>query len=471
MEAECHKSGLLFGLWFFAFMLLESFVNSSVAALLGAEAVNLAYSIGIFCTATGLLAFGLAHARRKALERRAVSVAAVACCAATLGVAFAQDVALLAASSVVALLACGFVGGRAHLGAARAYGETPFCGRAIGAATGTAVFIQFLVQNLSQRPAFGIGCILASLVAIAVLSMGGADADCRPAGGIAAQAWPEGAAPMRRHGIYLVAAAAILTVIFTLNDSIVVSLDASGSIQLFSGVRLFYALGLVVAGLLFDLAPHPTFTFATVAVQFMAVLVPYFLGEPEWYSLNMALFYFYGGFYVMFITAEFVSFCARMDRQALWASLGRMTRSYVCALAVIPVALLYETFGVVSLVAAGVILNMALLAVCAADTMLMAPLRMRELQDTAPRDGASAATGFDEAVIARYARQIGLTARESEVLSLLVTTEDTNDKMASDLGISRRTLQRHIASVYDKADVQSRIGLHKALTARAGTFG
>ena len=69
--------------------------------------------------------------------------------------------------------------------------------------------------------------------------------------------------------------------------------------------------------------------------------------------------------------------------------------------------------------------------------------------------------------VRHYARDLGLTDRESEVLALLVTTEDTNDKMANDLGISRRTLQRHIASVYNKADVQSRIGLYKALATHA----
>ena len=47
----------------------------------------------------------------------------------------------------------------------------------------------------------------------------------------------------------------------------------------------------------------------------------------------------------------------------------------------------------------------------------------------------------------------------------MVTTEDENQKMADDLGISRRTLQRHIAQVYEKAGVQSRIGLYRAVAA------
>lgn len=465
-----------FGLWFFAFMLLESFVNSSAATLLGASAVNAAYSLGIFCTATGLLVFGLAHARSADLCKRAFIIVATACAVATLSIPFAQNAGLLAFLSCASLLSCGFVGGRVHLGMALEFGEGPWCGRAIGAATGIVVCVQFLVQNLAQGPALELVCIPASLVALVFFDVRHQDRCMDANTGASVRTWTHDPADKQRHGAYLVIAAAILTVIFTLNDSIVVPLDASGTVQLFSGVRLFYALGLVVSGLLFDLGPRFCFTFTTVAVQIMAVLVPYFLRTPEWYNLNMAIFYFYGGFYVMFVTAEFVIFSAQMHHRALWAALGRTTRSYVAALSVIPVALLYDAFGVISLAAMAAVLNMALLAVCMADAMLLARCDMPERQGLEPPDAAPQSiedaqepaadpAKLSERDLDRYAQSIGLTGREAQVLVLLVATEDKNDKMANDLGISRRTLQRHIANIYDKAGVQSRIGLFQAVAA------
>lgn len=462
-----------FGLWFFAFMLLESFVNSSVAALLGAQTVNAAYSIGIFCTATGLLAYGLMQAKRPDWCVKALPIVAAVCSAAALGVAFVQHAALLAAVSCLALLACGFVGGRVHIGVAREFGGGSICGRVIGAATGTVVCVQFLVQNLTRGPVPTLACIMTSLLALVILDSQGVRSTSLPVVNTDAQAqvraWPEDPADKRHHGAYLVISAAILTVIFTLNDAVVVALDASGSLKLFSGVRLFYALGLVVAGCLYDLGPRFSFTFSTVAVQILAVLVPYFLWTPEWYNLNMALFYFYGGFYVMFITAEFVAFSGQMANSALWAGLGRMTRSYTAALSVTPVSLLYASLGVVSLVAAGVALNMALLAVCVADAMLLARYRLPELQPNESEAPVSAIVDFDEQDIERFAQSMGLTDRECAVLALMVTTEDENQKMADDLGISRRTLQRHIAQIYEKAGVQSRIGLYKSLTSFAAS--
>jgi DNA-binding CsgD family transcriptional regulator len=316
------------------------------------------------------------------------------------------------------------------------------------------------MQGLLPTPA----CILLSLALLTVVDVRGMGSRLLPRLGVARQvrAWPQDPTNRRRHGRYLVVAAAILTVIFSLNDAIVVSLDASGSLELFSWVRLFYALGLVVAGCLFDLGPRFAFTFSTVAVQILAVLVPYFLWMPEWYNLNMALFYFYGGFYVMFITAEFVAFSGQMANGALWAALGRTTRSYVTAFSVIPVSLLYASFGVVSLVALGVVLNMAFLGVCVADTLLLARYRLPVLQAD---EATSLDVAFDEQDVEHFAHDRGLTDRECEVLLLMVTTEDENQKMASDLGISRRTLQRHIAQVYEKAGVESRIGLYKAVVA------
>ena len=455
-----------FGLWFFAFMLLESFVNSSIVALLGAEAVNVAYSVGIVCTASGLLAFGLAHAKHEAWCKRLVPLATVICPVAAIGVACALHPFPLAACSCVALLACGFVGGRVHLGIAFEFGDGPACGRVIGAATATAVCVQFLVQNFTRGPIPVLACILTSMIVILLdVRRGCSDHPTHASADVQVRTWPSEPVDRRLHGIFLVVSAAILTVIFSLNDAIVVALDASGSLTLFSGIRLFYALGLIVAGCLFDLGPRLSFTFSTVAVQMLAVLVPYFLGTPEWYNLNMALFYFYGGFYVIFITSEFVAFSGQMSSRALWAGLGRTTRSYVTGLSVIPISQLYAAFGVISLIVLGTALNMALLAVCALDALLLARYRLPELQPSACDDREAAVADFDEQDLERFAQDMGLTNREREVLSLMVTTEDENQKMASDLDISRRTLQRHIAHVYEKTGVQSRIGLYRAVVA------
>jgi DNA-binding CsgD family transcriptional regulator len=53
-------------------------------------------------------------------------------------------------------------------------------------------------------------------------------------------------------------------------------------------------------------------------------------------------------------------------------------------------------------------------------------------------------------------RTIGLTARECEILDLLASGR-SNKEMARTLGISPNTVKTHIASVYEKLDVQKRM--------------
>lgn len=66
--------------------------------------------------------------------------------------------------------------------------------------------------------------------------------------------------------------------------------------------------------------------------------------------------------------------------------------------------------------------------------------------------------------LALYAAHCSLTPRETEVLEKLLTTEDGVQEIADSLYISRRMLQRYIASIYEKTGTGSRIGLFRRYT-------
>ncbi len=58
-----------------------------------------------------------------------------------------------------------------------------------------------------------------------------------------------------------------------------------------------------------------------------------------------------------------------------------------------------------------------------------------------------------------FVKHFCLTPRESEVFKRLIATEDNAQEIADSFYISRRCLQRHIASIYKKTGTKSRIGL------------
>lgn len=65
----------------------------------------------------------------------------------------------------------------------------------------------------------------------------------------------------------------------------------------------------------------------------------------------------------------------------------------------------------------------------------------------------------DERYLQKFSDRFSLTSRESEILEKLVTTEDGVQEIADKLYISRRNLQRYIASIYEKTGTKSRIGV------------
>ena len=56
---------------------------------------------------------------------------------------------------------------------------------------------------------------------------------------------------------------------------------------------------------------------------------------------------------------------------------------------------------------------------------------------------------------------VALTPREIEVFDKLIHSEESIQEIADDLYLSRRTCQRYIASIYEKAEVKSRMGLYQ----------
>ncbi len=62
---------------------------------------------------------------------------------------------------------------------------------------------------------------------------------------------------------------------------------------------------------------------------------------------------------------------------------------------------------------------------------------------------------------AAFAERYGLTPREADVLAAVTADDRPLKQVATDLGVSLRTVQRHLTSLYNKTGTQTRIGLTK----------
>lgn len=438
---------LQFGLYFFAFMLAETMVNDQAARFFPPQWVNLIYAGGIACTGLGCLSFALVRKRWKSAAARrawltAAGTAAVACAA---GVALLQRPGWLLAASFLMLLAFGHMGGAVHYGLCMAFAGQGAVGRATGISAGAGVFLQYLVQSMTRDMTVpfvvSIGLSAGLLVYFAN----------RP---LELPAAPNGshAETNRRHAASLIVATALLTILFSLNDGMVVNLHASGQVALFGPVRLFYCLGLILAGFVADRKQRRLLPISTLLIQIFSILLPALLGNSLYHS-HLALLYFCGGFYVIFFTVSFLAFAPDTKDPALWASMGRAVRSLTTAVVVAPIPLLFARFGALGMTVLSCLLVAALLPVVWA---LPGDRQHRPLPEGQAHKPASR-----EAHETAIAEKYRLTPREREVFSRLVNTEESIQQIAEGLYISRRTCQRHITAIYEKIGVKSRVGLYQ----------
>lgn len=102
-----------FALCFYAFMLIEAFVNEGCAVIFGSGAVNTLYALGLVCTGAGFLSFPLLCRACKGENSRkaALLIAGGLCLAAAAVLTAAARPAAFLLSSAAALLLTGHIGG------------------------------------------------------------------------------------------------------------------------------------------------------------------------------------------------------------------------------------------------------------------------------------------------------------------------------------------------------------------------
>ena len=435
-----------FACQFLLFQLTEFLVNDRAAALLGVDMVNVVYSAGLFSTASGYLLFALLSRRIGSVAGRRLLLVCMGAAYLLSGICMARTMQPLTfvACALVALLSAGYLGGMVHLILASALRDGRYIGRATSAAIAAGIGLQYLVQNLLPEPV-ALAIWLAAAVFTVSFGYRCSDDGCFPADPPARDG-PE--TFLRRRFLVLIAAVILMSMIISLDDTICVTFHAQGSVNLFGVPRLFYAGSILLAGFLADRKGRAYLPLATVCVVLISGFAFAFLSRPDTYWINACLLYTYSGFYVEFFTVMFLAAAPKSGCPALWAGMGRITRSYTLAIVTVPFIWLFDAFGVVPMMVLSTVFSVGCLVLFFASGML-SPTRA----GAAPRSDPRSLEGFAE--------KYHLTPRETEVLERLVTTDDDLQEIADSLYISRRMVQRYVTSIYEKTETKTRIGLFR----------
>ncbi len=443
---------ICFALCFFSFMMAEAMTNSRAAELLGAEYVNTVYAIGLLCTGVGFLSFSVSRRLFKSerLRKAVICIVGIACIVSCCVFLTTNHIGLFALFAGLSLVSCGHIGGCVYYHHAMTFLGNPYIGRSTGIGMSIAILLQILIHNLIVTKAVFIISIAISILLVLFIIFR------LPKDWMLENPLPyssENKTDKKTAGI-LIAAVALMSLVSGTMDAVITFFDAAGELNVYYGVRLFYALGLLAAGFLTDIQNKKYLPLATACIILLSSASTALLGSNAGAYTGIALMYLYSGFYVIFFTVMFCDFAPKTKHPELWAGMGRVVRCVFVSLTVMPVMQIYKAAGSAALVVISCALSIVLL-------LVLLPFIVSALKK---EPEIQAETPSHEELMQRFAKLYALTPRETEVLEKLLTTDEGVQEIADGLFISRRVLQRYISSVYEKTGTKSRIGLFQNYT-------
>ena len=215
------------------------------------------------------------------------------------------------------------------------------------------------------------------------------------------------------------------------------------------------------AGIVFDLAERRYMGLVMLGIAVLSTISILAVEAGADPNLGLVVFYLSSGFFVTFFTATFTQLAPRMHAPALWAGMGRAANN-VCAFTTSGISLALVTSDNVALIMIGaLVLLVAACAVFVAAGLFRLPQTEQEREREQLVEEALAAPTIEDQRQA-FITDHALTPREVDVLIAVTQDERPLKQVAEELGISMRMVQRHLSSIYQKTDTQTRAGLTKA---------
>ena len=403
------------------FFLTEFALHTHLNAF-GARTMTALYAAAMFINGCGYLLFPLLARTRMAAadkNRFVPATAALFVISAALAEIFAQPGPRIL-FSFAAMALGGFLGGASLWAAAVALRPTGMTGKLYAAAIAASVAVQYPIQNYFAAPHLRLA-VVAAAAALFVRAM-------PPSPGEPARRLPpEERGTPAADFIFAAAMVVLLSYFYSLGDGVLMKLNAEGKLAVFKWPRLFYILSLMIAG----------------------------WADAESYQLFHLCFWCFAGFYVVYFSVPFMRTAEESGFPELWACLGRIIKQFVNCAGVVFTSALTEVSGARWIFWC----NAALVAAMAA--WLAFGRRIGTGETYAPetaREAPPAPQATEDERIAAFAEKYGLSAREMEILKMLVdkNAEQTTQELADALGVSRRTCERRLSALYAKTGTRNR---------------
>lgn len=445
-RGEERFSAAYFALYMFVFLFTELFVNGRAAELLGPASAALVYAVSITSTGVGYLLLPLLCAAVKppSVKRSLPALFGAAALASAFIMFFSPNASQYFLPLTCACMgALGCIGALAHRRMADTFADSRSLGKISGCSICGAIVMQYILQNSGLSAgiiAAGLGAAFIALFCASAVRGGGWV--CEPP----ALRYPVPSLNTKKQCLYLILIAVSTSLIISTIDMIVTTYQARGIAGVETYPRLFYALGLVAAGYFADIKERSYMAVSTACAMTLSMAATLFSHTPAAYAVCLAVMYFYSGFYIVFLTVSFISVAPYTANPLLWAGMGRAMRSLTTGIVALPTVKLIEIGGL----HAAMLLNIAFYAVALLAFYVSGSLGYR---------GKTPEPRVEADTLRAFADKFALTGRETAILARIIEEDREISCLAEELGISYRSVQRHLTSVYQKTGTRNRAGL------------
>ena len=365
------------------------------------------------------------------------AVSGVIYSACILSAGYIDNYTVIVAIMILAPITTGYLVGMVYVHFTQKMHDSSLMGRTFGTALGIAIILQFIIQIR-----WNIGRMLAPVMCIMCISMIVWDFktandwqdDIRAAGKPSVYGFRD------RKFIYLIAAAACFDIPGAYLDGQMERVFDTA--DFFSWPRLFCGAGFILMGFLWDLGKRQVATVVMIIAAIASVLMPALLLEERFHIFDICFFYFYLGMCLVYNSLKLMqhySVSQNMYTAVAFRTIDNLLTAF----------LVHVGFSALPLLPV-LIIDISLLAV------IIILMWREDEYGTAREQYADVNTGDK---MTEFASRYGLTERECEVFTLLMTKDEKGDDMAKELGVSRRGFVSLTSSIYRKTDTGSRVAL------------
>ncbi len=451
---------LLLGMFTFLFLGSEYLYVNRIALTEGEEKTVIVQNYALGVSAIGFFLYPLF---RRFFKGRAqvVGLSVIALAAAVCDLLVQKNVSdwFTLYSGMVLFLLLGLLGSAIHYLFFKLTEDRDHLARMVGISYAFGILLQFLNNNFVQADtAEAMLLSLSSLAALALLLRAErlcdretAEAE-EPPLSVKKESGKENRKRAAAGGL-LALLAILMACIFSTLDNAVTMYHVTGT-DIGQWPRLLLAVSGVAAGFLFDIRNRKFMTIMMYCVLLMSVICVVVLKMGGSFLIGLIVFYLSSGFFFVFFTTSFLDYACHTQLPALWAGMGRAMNNVSAALLTnASIALLVSDSNGMSAIILALVLFVAISVVLSLYTAWMPAASDVSKDIPANPDPQEAFRTLSEL--------FSLTPREIEVFDKLVHSEESIQEIADGLYLSRRTCQRYIAAIYEKAGVKSRMGLYR----------